>query len=173
MPGQGFHDPNAPAGYAKKGQRIWGIGYHENELYFGVWVEGQYNQDAARDNELWSVPLDPGTGAFTGAVNANASFYDFAVLQRSFVEYVNSPISDIAFSCDDNIILCTKGVGRDVFFNINAYAHAATTWKIALNNISGPMLQYFVGTYNNSALVIRLVALNFIEFVGLFCHSEP
>ncbi len=145
IPGQGFFDPMSTNSTAKLGQRIWGIGYHNNRLYFGVWVEAQGSVNPTRDNELWSVPLV--AGAFSGPINVNSDFYDLAVLERSFPEYEKSPISDLAFSCNDEIIICTKGRADEVYLNFAGYAHNSTVWRIALNNIIGPMQKYYVGQH--------------------------
>ncbi len=58
--------PGTPA-YAPlaTGERLWGIGYYKNKVYFSVWAcdEGRQN---GNHNTIWSIDVDPVTGNFIG-----------------------------------------------------------------------------------------------------------
>ena len=68
-----IHYPNGP-GNLPYGERIFGIGFYKNRLYFSQWNEDvQFCSNPANSascsisyNSIWSIAIDPATGDFAG-----------------------------------------------------------------------------------------------------------
>jgi hypothetical protein len=87
-------DPNDSVGPAPLGRRTWGVGVSGDRLYFAVWNEDQAFPSAG-NNEIWSIPLTAGTGAFAGAIpTLEVSIPDYQTAAWS------NPVADIAFDAN-------------------------------------------------------------------------
>ena len=167
--GQGFHDPVVTSGYEPLGQRIWGVGYHKGTLYFSVW--GQHRglpSNLRKENEIWSVNLT-GTGDFPGGINLNGDKFDAAVLKKcltcpgpflsQYTLFSRGPVSDIAFTCQDEILFASKTMyyrsagqnGDHNHWNPGyRFAHYGIIRKLPISNFSAAPVAYYVGNHGGN-----------------------
>ncbi|MDP4218922.1 MAG: T9SS type A sorting domain-containing protein [Bacteroidota bacterium] len=147
-------DPFAPdggtPGYCPLGERLWGIGYFNDSVYFCRW-----NQDGGNTgglaNQIWSVGLS-GTGNFAGPEHLD---FNIPPLAGSGFSH---PVSDIEFSQSGNMLLAERvwyGTAASPLLptpNLGGWAHAARLLEYHL--VGGtwtafPTSKYQVGTFYN------------------------
>jgi len=109
-------DPFAPddgvGGFAPLGERLWGVGLFEGRTYFGVWVEDSGRIDFGVENTVWSVAINPATGAFVPAdVTLEVTMPG---LDPASPDAWSNPVSDIAFSSDGDMMLAERTMTDDV-----------------------------------------------------------
>jgi hypothetical protein len=103
-------DPNDVPGYAPLGSRPWAVQPVGSRLYYSVWVEDQNRVDVARNNEVWSIGLDPAGQFLTGTRQFEFSTPDF--VWNGFPDNTTSPISDISQGPD-----CCLYIGERTMFS--------------------------------------------------------
>ena len=144
-------DPMNPddglAGFAPIGERLWGIGYSNNKVYYSVWSQ---ERGTANKNSIRSVGL-----LSSGNFNITSDNLEFEVEHQSGytgqnggdgTAWVMDPISDIEFSSNGNILIVEKSMVTDISERGHTgrgmeYSKATGSW--ALNHT------YFVGGYFN------------------------
>lgn len=93
------------AGLAPLGERVWGVAYHCNRIYFSRW-RGDLSDPTLPRNEVWSIAIHPTTGDFVGT----------PVLELTLPTTVpNNPVSDVEFSSAGEMLLAQRtwyGVGK-------------------------------------------------------------
>ena len=107
-------DGGSSSGFAKLGERLWGIGVYGNStadarIYFSVWNEDGNNSNSAPPyyNEIWSVALDVNTGNFSGVEQLEIEMPDLVQ------GYFSNPVSDITFSVDGRMLLSERSMAGD------------------------------------------------------------
>ena len=105
---EGF-DVEDPAtwNYAADERRVWGLAVHNGRLYYAV----------AEGPEIWSVGIDPRSGAFAFDARWELSLLD---------EHGKDEISDIAFGADGSMIVAQRGK-RLARFDFTAFAGRKTS----------------------------------------------
>lgn len=109
-----------PAGIAPWGERTWAVAVNGDRLYFSVVradmsyfpsmpgaPPGPPYPLPAPFNEVWSIPLNPGTGAFAGAVSTleiSVPYCNVGIVSPHNVPLppgvLSNPVADIAFDTD-------------------------------------------------------------------------
>ncbi|MEM9681285.1 MAG: HYR domain-containing protein, partial [Bacteroidota bacterium] len=88
------------------GERVWGIGYYKNRVYFGRWIEDRGRPMLESFNEVWSTTINSSTGNFeavcTNGTCSGTDIREFNLpdqidIQGEVFNYSN-PVSDISFS---------------------------------------------------------------------------
>lgn len=116
--------------WAPLGERIWGVGYHQNTLYYSVWNENwQYRNDANHANEIHSVDLN-GSGDFSVPAGTNLEI----TLPNLTGRISSSPVSDIAFSHSGSMLLAERALDGDIGFA----SHRTQQW----NAFQGRLMEY-------------------------------
>lgn len=93
-------DDPATWGFAPRARRVWGLAAHAGRLYYGV------AQGKAERPEVWSVGLDPRSGAYLGDARWEVSLPENAPPHE---------ISDIAFTGGGLMLLAQRTPGRGAF----------------------------------------------------------
>ena len=112
-------DPGDP-GFAKRGERLWGLQVLEDRLYFSMWLRDSANQfepwpsgagvaPPDPNNSVWSVALD-GTGEFLGAEQLEIVLPYLNAIQLLY----SNPVSDIAFDDAGKMLLGERTMIDDV-----------------------------------------------------------
>ncbi|MBS1911871.1 MAG: T9SS type A sorting domain-containing protein [Bacteroidetes bacterium] len=148
---QQIFDPMGPdggtAGFAPRGERLWGIGYWNNRVYFSVWREDCGFPSAIVSNEIRSVPLS-GAGAIVGP-----DVFEFSL--PPIIGATNSnPVSDIEFTVTTGVtntrmLLAERTMLADATPNAHAsrlleYVRTGLTWTASTSIFS-------IGTLASSA----------------------
>jgi len=114
-------------GFAPLGELIWAVQYHRDRLYYSLWIEDLSRFSGPRNNEVWSVGVDPATGdllPMTRRCEAVMPIIPFsntsAALpllrgpgQAGVVWGTSNPVSDIAFSPEGRMLVAERGMGWD------------------------------------------------------------
>ncbi len=117
--------------FVELGQRTWGIGYNklDGRLYFSKWNEDKGRAFANRENEVWSIGINPSSGAFMSSCSGGTCVgaevleltmpyhidtYDNpnSIPTPSYVQYSN-PVSDIVFSEKGFMLVAERSMYRD------------------------------------------------------------
>ena len=99
-------DPLAPdnnqPGFAPIGQRLWGVQWHSDRVYYAVWAVDV--SEGTGPNEIRSVALLP-----SGAFNPGSDQHELNVppLQGNAFSY---PVADISFSAAGKMLLGERGI---------------------------------------------------------------
>jgi len=126
-----FVSDNGASGFAPLGERLRGIGVHENRVYFSVWREDTGRPSATDVNQIYSIALNPLTGDFTGAPTPEINMPIFSG------NYSN-PVSDITFSHAGKMLVAERTMLADmanVFGNQGNQAHRARIMEFEANPI--------------------------------------
>ncbi|MEO8379578.1 MAG: hypothetical protein ABI779_07920 [Acidobacteriota bacterium] len=98
-------EPNDPQGVAPLGERLWAVQVHDNRVYYSLWNEDCGHKDPNRNNEIWSVGLDPITGDFVpGTRKLEIKVPDLPTGNFS------NPVSDIAFHRDGRMLIAERSM---------------------------------------------------------------
>jgi hypothetical protein len=133
-----FEDDDKVPGYAPLGERIWGIAYYNNKLYFSRWVEDATRATQGLKNGIYSIELNTGNLSFPGTVNADGSFHDgnetleivagtalipnyphnlssYAGTTANYpnLNNITAPVSDIEFSSDGKMLVAERSMAED------------------------------------------------------------
>lgn len=128
-------DGGAP-GFAPLTERIWGLQVSpvDGRLYFGTWSEDSGRPGPA--NRVYSVGLNPGTGAFVGVVTLEITVADIATYTQ--------PISDISFSAAGKMLIAE----RSMFGDMGSSAHDSRILQFVGGHLAwGPGASFQVGIF--------------------------
>ena len=132
---------------APLGDRVWGIGYYGNRVYFSAWTEDRGTSNATDKNRIYSVALDA-SGNFSGTERLELTMPNFRLEGGSDATFSN-PISDIEFDLDGNMLVAERGMDSDV----EARAHRANGFYFAR---SGSGTYTSLPVYTNTPGYIRV-----------------
>lgn len=104
-------DPDDVDGIARLGERPWAVQPVGDRLYYSVWVEDGTRVDQDRNNEVWSVGLDPSGQFLAGTRQFEFSTPDW--VWSGFPANATSPISDIAQGPDCCLYLAERTMTGD------------------------------------------------------------
>ena len=103
---------NGSSGMVSHGERVWGIGIHENVVYYAIWRENwrdiQNPRRNPRRNEIWSVALNS-SGDFQ--TTTERIVLQIPTYPGPRADGRSSVVSDIAFAPDGRMLL-----GEATFF---------------------------------------------------------
>lgn len=104
------YDPFTPddgsGGFAPLGERVWGIQWHNNRIYFGRYVEDQ-GRPSAQNNEIWSVALNGLGDIVPGSLTLEVT------LPNMTGDQYGSPPSDISFSPEGKMLVGERTMYND------------------------------------------------------------
>jgi hypothetical protein len=127
-------DPGEPDGvFVPLGQRLWAVQAHYGRVYYSVWWEDSGRQDAAHENEIWSVAVDA-----DGIPDGDTKELEAQIPGLNGANYSN-PVSDISFA-QTGWILAAE---RTMYGDNQTSAHQSTTYELQ-QNMGGDW--YVVGT---------------------------
>ncbi|MEP7339044.1 MAG: putative Ig domain-containing protein [Acidobacteriota bacterium] len=119
-------------GFTQLGRRVWAVQSFRGRLYYSVWQRDFQNQmpplpppdstpnnPNAPYNEIWSVGLDPFTGAFVGPANR-----EIRVPHLPITGTTSAPVSDISFGPTGNMLLGE----RTMYGDAKASAELSIFW---------------------------------------------
>jgi hypothetical protein len=114
-------------GWAPLGERLWGVQWHGDRVYYGVWREDIGAPSALLHNEVRSVGL---TAA--GAFNASSDQHELFLPPMPGVDY-SMPVSDISFHATGKMLLGERGITNESYANPHVarnleYACEAGCW---------------------------------------------
>lgn len=134
-------------GFVTLGERLWGIGFYQDRVYFGVWAcDKVRNHGASIFNSIWSVAINAGTGLMD-----NSTFRHELDMPHYGGNSWSNPVSDIEFSANGRMLVAERTMQDDYITspcnNQGAWAHSSRVIE-------------FVGTWPNwySGLNYRVFA---------------
>lgn len=129
---QSTYDPfvpdNGTSGFAPRGERLWGIGYYNNRVYFSVWREDCGFPNANVGNEIRSIGLNL-AGNFTGANTLHITVPPLTGQIHS------NPVSDIEFTRNANPVRMLLGE-RTMFSDMTTNAHGSRVLEYVWNGVN-------------------------------------
>ncbi|MFK7959384.1 MAG: LamG-like jellyroll fold domain-containing protein [Phycisphaerales bacterium] len=164
------YDPWLPSGPANGqhvdlGDRPWAVAVLEDRLFFSVWLRdngrpstpwpaGVVPVPSQPNNSIWSLEIDPASGALVGAPQL-----EVVMPWLSTVNRWSNPVSDISFGRDGQMLLAERTMPGD--YGIIDVGHAARlleyvggpgSWTPSANNYSiGTLISGITGTPINCA----------------------
>jgi sugar lactone lactonase YvrE len=93
---------NGLAGFAPIGQRLWGVQWHRDRVYYSVWAVDA--SEGSGFNEIRSVALLP-----SGAFNPGSDQHELYVPHQQGNSYSN-PVADVSFSANGRMLLGERGI---------------------------------------------------------------
>lgn len=139
-------DPLAPdnglPGFAPVGQRLWGIQWHSNRVYYSVWAVDP--SEGTAPNEIRSVALLP-----SGAFNPGTDQHELFLPLLAGVSF-STPVADISFDASGKMLLGERGISGKTYPNAHQsrvleYACNAGCWVPANQYLTG-----ILGTQENA-----------------------
>ncbi|MDZ4803237.1 MAG: LamG-like jellyroll fold domain-containing protein [Candidatus Eisenbacteria bacterium] len=91
-------------GWAPLGERLWGVQWHMDRVYYGVWAEDVGAPSSTIANEIRSVALNA-AGAFIGSSDQHELF-----LPPLAPWNYSMPVSDISFHANGKMLLGERGI---------------------------------------------------------------
>jgi hypothetical protein len=91
-------------GWAPLGERLWGVQWHMDRVFYSVWAEDGSAASSTVANEIRSVALN-GLGAFVGGSDQHELF--LPALPGGFY---SMPVSDISFHASGKMLLAERGI---------------------------------------------------------------
>jgi len=91
-------------GWAPLGERLWGVQWHGDRVYYGVWAEDASAGSSSAANEIRSVGLSLG-GAFVPTSDKHELY-----LPPLGTNIWSMPVSDISFSANGKMLLGERGI---------------------------------------------------------------
>ena len=142
-------DPNDLPGYAPLGDRVWAVQPVGDRLYYSIWVEDYTRVDAARNNEVWSIGLDPGGQFVPGTRQFEFSTPDFT--WNGWPANATSPIADLSQGPDCCLYVGERSMANDT----NSSAHRSRLLVACQNedgswNVDDSVFQMGVPAIGNS-----------------------
>jgi len=163
----GAPEPGDAPGFAPLGERLWGVQFHNQRVYYGVWAEdcGAKNPNPGVKNSVWSVGINTTTGEFVpGSKRLELNIPDLAN------ETFSNPTSDISFSRDGKMLLAERTMyssssGQSAT-SVNAHASRVLEYACQIPNpttprwtlttpIAGSLYRYNVGVSASSACPVN------------------
>ncbi|MEO5616742.1 MAG: SdrD B-like domain-containing protein, partial [Candidatus Eisenbacteria bacterium] len=134
----GTFDPllpdNGAPGWAPPGQRLWGVQWHGNRVYYSVWAVDAF--EGTGPNEIRSVGLLPAGGFSTGS--DQHEIFMPTIQGQTW----SCPVADISFSTTGRMLLGERGI----FEKTHPFAHAARVLEYTCtNNCWVPANHYLIG----------------------------
>ncbi|HSK38762.1 MAG TPA: LamG-like jellyroll fold domain-containing protein, partial [Arenibaculum sp.] len=103
---------NVPSpGWAPLGERLWGVQWHMDRVYYGVWVEDYGAPSVPLHNEIRSVGLTA-----SGAFNASSDQHELYLPPMPGVDY-SMPVSDISFHASGKMLIGERGIAYETYSN--------------------------------------------------------
>lgn len=146
--------PGSDPSFVAFSDRIWGVAYYNQRVYFATWKEdiGRPNNNAS--NEIWSVGINSGTFDFQGT----------EVKEITIPAYPNTafsnPVSDIAFSATGRMLLSERTMKTDcggAFTNdFYGYAHSSRLLEYEYNTVTPGIWDLTPGHFNISSSNVNL-----------------
>lgn len=156
--------------FAPLGERLWGIGYSGNTVYYAVWNVDKSHPNPTAYNTIYKVKIDAVTGEFLAMP---VSTYEFAdpvptpVIQvphmqaphvdPNFVYDWSSAVSDIEFSGDGLSMLVAERTAKEPYYiaSTDYYFHYAHRGRVLRYDFTGvswvpSTTNYFIGNYSNA-----------------------
>ena len=128
---------NGLPGWAPIGQRLWGVQWHGDRIYYSVWA--QDGSEGAGPNEIRSVGLTP-AGAFLGGSDK----HELNVPPLPGRPYSN-PVADISFNAAGKMLLGE----RSTYYKTGVGAHDAVVLEFACaGGCWVPANKYAIGAYS-------------------------
>ena len=165
------------------GRRVWGVKYRpsDSRLYYAVWNDDISQGDSDEVNEIWSVELDPSTGAF---IPSSTQFeFGLPVYSNSNGDFDWSmPVASIDFSEDGSTMLLAEREHRQIMEikrTSPGPAHIARVLEYQLAGgswVPEPVLKYRVGTntsVSNSAGGVKIDCEDNVWVTGNFFTGTP
>ncbi len=129
---------NGQPGWAPLGERLWGVQWHGNRVYYSVWA--QDGSGGTGPNEIRSVGLLP-----SGAFDPPSDKHELNVPPLGGRAYSN-PVADISFSTAGKMLLGE----RSMYGKTSPGAHDARVLEYACaNNCWVTANQYEIGAFYN------------------------
>lgn len=121
-------DPNDGPGFARLGERVWGVQEFRGRLYYSVWGKdwGRPNPPNNTDNQIWSIALDA-SGNFTGTKQLEITIPSLPGFTYS------NPTSDIAFSPSGTMFLAERSRLQDKGMMNQTDAHQSRVLEYQLS----------------------------------------
>ncbi|MDX1979425.1 MAG: hypothetical protein SFV51_04090 [Bryobacteraceae bacterium] len=116
-----FTADNGAQGYAPLGERLWGIGYHNNRVYFATWAE-DFGRPGSAQNRIYSLAISGGTLSGSPQLEITPS-------NLTGKAYSN-PVADIEFSSDGRMLLAERTMRSDTV----AWAHESRVLMYTYNH---------------------------------------
>ncbi|MFO0631775.1 MAG: hypothetical protein U0168_02890 [Nannocystaceae bacterium] len=115
------NDANEPDGqFCPLGQRMWAVQAHYGKVYYSVWWEDGGRQNAAQENEIWSVDVDD-----AGIPDPDTAVLAATIPGLNGANYSN-PVSDISFA-QTGWMLAAE---RTMYADNQTSAHQSTTYEL-------------------------------------------
>lgn len=96
-------------GWAPLGERLWGVQWHMDRVYYGVWTEDIGAPSPTLSNEVRSVGLDA-----AGAFVTSSDQHELFLPPMPGVDY-SMPVSDISFNAAGRMLLGERGINGATF----------------------------------------------------------
>jgi hypothetical protein len=114
-------DPGEPDGvFCPLGERMWAVQAHYGRVYYSVWWEDSGRQDAAHENEIWSVGVDD-----EGVPDGTSAVLEATIPGLNGASYSN-PVSDLSFA-QTGWMLAAE---RTMYGDTQTVAHQSTTYEL-------------------------------------------
>lgn len=128
---------NGLPGFAPVGQRLWGIQWHRDRVYYSVWAVDP--TEGSGPNEIRSVALLPG-----GAIDPTTDQHELNLPPQPGQSW-STPVADISFSSGGKMLLGERGISNKT----EPYAHASRVLEYACSGSCWvPANQYRIGEYS-------------------------
>ncbi len=124
-----FAADGGASGQAPIGERVFGIGVHNNHVYFSRWVEDCLMPDPVASNEIWSVALN-GSGDF----NPGSAQLEIALPPLPGNNWSN-PVSDIEFNQAGHMLVAERTM-RSTLTGYTTNAHASRLMEYRLAGVT-------------------------------------
>lgn len=122
-------------GFAPLGERLWGVQWHNNRVYYSVWSQN-CNETSGPPNDIRSVALD-GLGAFQSGSD------QLELTLPPFTANYSNPVSDISFSPKGTMLLAERSMSGPS----SPAAHESRLLEYACDQASGGIGWAPGGTY--------------------------
>lgn len=111
------------AGPTPLGDRPWAVEVHGERLYYSMWNENLYEGSSSVANEIWSVPLNLFGAPVAGQEQLEISLPAYPG------ENWSSPVADIDFSPEGNMVLGERNQMGQLFNATSISAHRARVFE--------------------------------------------
>lgn len=144
-------------GWAPLGERLWGVQWHGDRVYYSVWAEDNGSASNTAQNEIRSVGLTLGGG-----------FIPISDKHEIYLPVFNAtnwsmPISDISFSPGGKMLLAERCITQETY----AGSHVARVFEYAcVNSCWGPANTYTIGDYGGKTNAAGGVDYDRFPFTG-------
>lgn len=113
---------NGAPGWAPLGERLWGVQWHGNRVYYSVWAEDDGARSNLVSNEIRSV------GMLGAAIDPSTDRHELWLPALPGENYSN-PVSDISFNAAGDMLLGERGIQNKSY----SVAHKARALEFVCN----------------------------------------